>query len=224
VDGVRRARVLGLTAAALLTVPVAALPLLTTSTGALTPGQPPLPAVAAEQAAGPYALRTLVLEPSGERTDDVDGVSSAGSGVDTIRVDLVGAEPEPARILRDRTTELTVNGGDPAEVAVVDALLEGVDVDEVGEQVRDAGAGYVLLRAGEDHPLAAAVDRVTGLTRVSSPAGQVLWRLTEGQPGRLRLVGADGTVVSRVDVSGPHARSRGTVDVPQGAELVVAEG
>ncbi|WP_134772671.1 hypothetical protein [Ornithinimicrobium flavum] len=212
-------------------------PLFTTSTGALTPGESAVPAVAAEQARGPYALRTLVLEPTGVSADGggvTDGADGAGGSdvADTIRVDLLAAEPEPARILRDRTAELWVPetaglpdpGSERAEVAVVEALLEDAEADQVGERLLATGAGYVLLRAGEDHPLARVVDRVAGLTRVSSPPGQVLWRVTEGQPGRLRLLDAGGTAVGRVDVTGPHARSDAVLDLPQAVDLVVAEG
>ena len=219
--GAGRRRTLNLAAAALLTVPVAATALLTASTGSLAPGERTLPAVAAEQARGPYALRTLVLEPAGGPTDGDDAVGSLGG---TFRVDLVGAEPEPAAILRDRTTELTSPGPGAPEVTTVGSLLEGADADEVGREVTALGAGYVLLRADEDHPAAGVVDRVTGLTRVSSPAGEVLWRVTDGEPGRLRLVGADGAPLGRLDATGPHAQTRGTLDVPAGTELVVAEG
>lgn len=210
-----RGRVAGLLAAVVvLTVPVAALGVVGAfdpPTDSLSLGEPALPAVAAEQARGPYALRTLVLEPS-----------PAADGV--VLVDLVGAEPDPARIVRDRTTELHTADTDGPAVAAVDALLDGADADEVGAAVTELGAGYVLLRAGEDDPAAGAVDRVTGLTRVSSPAGQVLWRVAEDNPGRLRLVDAEGVAVDRVDADGPHARTATRVDVPEGTELLVAEG
>lgn len=212
--GRRRRRTGGLLAAAALTVPVAAVGgtgLLLHPPDSLRLGVATLPAVAAEQARGPYALRTLVLQPS----TTTDG---------TILVDLVGAEPEPARILRDRTGELAAQDPATAAVTVVEGLLEGGDADEAGRAMTELGAGYVLLRTGEEHPATAAVDRVTGLTRVSSPPEQVLWRVTDGQPGRLRLVDQEGEALGRVDVTGPHARTTAEVDVPEGASLVVAEG
>ena len=67
---------------------------------------------------GPGALRTLVLEPVA--ADPVaEGAAEGGS----VRVDLLGAEPEPARIQRDRAGELAVAVPEPGrleEAAAVD--------------------------------------------------------------------------------------------------------
>ena len=182
-------------------------------TGGLTPGAHPLPAVAVEQSRGPGAQRTLVLDPD-------HGPSAQ------VRVDLVGPEPEPTRILRDRTTELDgpTTDGEPV-VAVTSTLVDAAAPDAVGSAVTALGAGHVLLRAADDHPLARRVDRVSGLTRVSSPPGQVLWRVAEGEPGRLHVVDAEGGVVERLDATGPHAQTQVRLtDVPAGGGLVVVEG
>ncbi|MFK5582329.1 glycosyltransferase [Serinicoccus sp. LYQ131] len=185
-----------------------------TGTSGLQPAREPLPAVAAEQASGPGALRTLVLEPgSGEREQQ-------------LVVDLRAEEPEPARILRDRAAELAT--GIPPRDAVettAQTLTGGAAGAEVSEQLVDLGVGYVLLEADEDHPVAVDLDRVDGLTRVSSPPGSVLWRMAENDPARVRVLDEDGDPSARVDVLGPHASARGTVaDVPDGATLAVAEG
>lgn len=234
-------------AAGLVLVPPSALALWPVTPWAaeieLRSGTDPLPAVAAEQARGPAALRTLVLEPVGP------------GPAEGLRVDLLGAEPEPAWILRDRTADLSAAPSDegpadgPLEPAVdaVRALVDGADAEEVGRSLVDLGVGYVLLRGADADPpeaadagaretadadvpetaaaLVARVDRVAGLTRVSSPPDQVLWRMAQGEPARVRLVGPDGAVLDRVPVSGPHARvDARLVEVPEGAVLQVAEG
>lgn len=205
----------GRVAAVAVLLPLAALvvtPLLPSRGPAtLTLGADPLPAVAAEQARGPSALRTLVLEP---------GEGSA------VRVDLLGAEPEPGRVLRDRTDELDGPAVDPAPaVDVVTGLVQGGPPDEVGASVSALGVGYVLLRTDGEHPLVHQVDRVSGLARVSSPPDLVLWRVTGQDGGRIRLVDEQGVVLRPVEVEGPHARARVDLEgVPAGASLVVAEG
>ena len=179
---------------------------------ALQPATDPLPAVAAEQARGPAALRTVALDATAD-----------GSGV---LVDLQGAEPEPARILRDRTIELVGTSAEtgPVEEAVSE-LVAGAGPDEVSRALVDLGVGYVELRAGEDHPVASDLDRVSGLTRVSSPAGSVLWRMAEGDPARTRVVGPDGATIDRIDATGPHGAAQADLTgLPEGSRLAVAEG
>ena len=95
--------------------------------------------------------------------------------ITAVRVDLLGSEPEPARILRDRTTDLVTPAQEQDEVlGAAEALVSGASPEEAGEAMTDVGAGYLLLQASADHPLAAQIDRVNGLTRVSGPPDQVL--------------------------------------------------
>lgn len=226
---------LGAAAAVLVALPLAALTVVPLLPGgspggspswSLRPAPAALPAVAGEQAAGPTAVRTLVLRPGG---DDVAWGDASGGTVTgpapVVVVDLVGSEPEPGRILRDRTGELSADGTDEAALEAVRELVADADPQDVSYAVRDLGVGYVLLESGEEHPLATRVDRVTGLVRVSSPPDQVLWRLAAGEPGRLHLRDADGDVLRQVDVHGPHSRtSVALTDVPEGAWLTAAEG
>ncbi|RIK16765.1 MAG: hypothetical protein DCC50_03980 [Acidobacteria bacterium] len=97
--------------------------------------------------------------------------------------------------------------------------------DEVLGQLEELGVGYLLVQAPDGDGLVQQVERLPGLTRVSSPEGQVLWRITDNDAARVRVLADDGQLVSRVDATGPHGAAHGTVrDVPEGAVLQVAEG
>ena len=184
------------------------------SPDALAVAADPLPAVAAEQGRGAAALRTLVLEPAGP---DLAG---------PVLVDLLGGEPEPSRILRDRTTSLVPAPEGRAEVVrAAELLVSGATPAEVATAVTDLGAGYLLLHASADHPLAGQIDRVSGLTRVSSPADQVLWRRADADAARVRVLDTDGDQVGRLTVTGPHGRAEGDLSGLSGdIALDVAEG
>ncbi|WP_151524422.1 glycosyltransferase [Serinicoccus kebangsaanensis] len=176
---------------------------------ALELAQDPVPAVAAEQARGPAAVRTLLLRPQG----------------DALLVDLQGAEPEPSRVLRDRTAELAAGVPVPGPVEqTVAALVGGASADDAAQSLLDLGVGYVLLEADDAHPAADDLDRVSGLIRVSSPEGSVLWRMVDGEPARTTVVAADGSTVQVLPATGPHGAASGTVEVPPGAALRVSEG
>ncbi|ANS78427.1 Glycosyl transferase, family 2 [Serinicoccus hydrothermalis] len=220
------ARALGMGAAALVVAAPVAVAAGAAVAGRVDPGltvaADPLPPVASEQARGPAAVRTLLLEP------EQDG----------LLVDLQGAEPEPTRILRDRTVDLA--RGVPEQTVVeqaVSALVGGASADQAQGELLDLGVGYVQLAAADTHPVVDDLDRVSGLTRVSSPQDTVLWRMVEGDPARTRVVedgvidGAgdgggdgDGGTVAVLPATGPHGQARGTVEVPEPASLRVAEG
>ncbi|MFC6422035.1 glycosyltransferase [Ornithinimicrobium tianjinense] len=189
---------------------------LLTGVGTLQRAIDPLPAVAAEQARGPAAQRTLILQPA----------TTTGSGTLALDVDLLGAEPEPARILRDRARDLAVAvPGSPQVVDAVAALAGQGTPEEAAARLRGLGAAYVLLRSDDSHPVASLVDGLPGLTRVSSPPEQVLWRVAQPQVARVAAVGPDGQALHRLPVVGAHAAARGTLEsLPEGARLVVAEG
>lgn len=186
----------------------------------VTAAEPVLPAVAADQARSPTALRTLVLDP------EAQGQSPGEGSPYRLTADLVGAEPEPARILRDRAGDLARDVDRTPRLLDTVAAITGQDIPAAAAAgLADLGVGFVHARAGDDHPLVPVVDRVPGLARVSSPAGEVLWRLADQQAGRFRVLGPDGEVRDRLRVTGPHAAAEGPLtDVPEGSLLAVAEG
>src|SRR5690606_25979002 len=102
-------------------------------------------------------------------------------------------------------------------------------VSDGGEQavagLLELAAGYDPVAADEDHPLVARVDALPGLTRVGGPQDQVLWRMSDNEAARVRVLDADGDLVSRVPSEGPHGTAAGRVeDAPEGSTLHVAEG
>ena len=218
--------VVGATAVAVL------LPLVLAGAGAwgLVTGRPaelaatvdPLPAVAAEQGRGPSGVRILQLHPAED---------AAGADV-SLTADLVGAEPEPARILRDRARELVApTATTAASAASVQDAATGLSVGSAGPRTVQAlqrlGVGFVQVSpVGEsDSALVARIDRVPGLARVSSPEGEALWRISGLEATRLPVLDADGQVLGRLPVTGPHSAAAGVLqDLPDGATLRVAEG
>lgn len=181
----------------------------------------PLPAVAAEQSRGPAALRTLVLDPTGE--PQAEGPDATRRSV---VVDLLGAEPEPARVLRDRAGELAAGAPTRGALEAAAGSVTGDgDPEAAVAALEELAVGYVLVRAAADHPLVSQVDSLPGLSRVSSPEGQVLWRMTDNDAARVRVLDAEGQTLQRLDVTGPHGAASGTVeDLPEGSALTVAEG
>lgn len=189
----------------------------------LQPATDPLPAVASEQARGPASQRTLVLVPTGGATATEPGTDQT---VVSVMADLRGVEPEPARILRDRARDLVVGVPEPGEVEETVAAIVGQgSPDAVEGLLEDLGVGYLLVEAPETDGLVQQVDRLPGLTRVSSPEGQVLWRMIDNDAARVRVLGADGQLLVRPGVTGPHGATHAVAqDLPDGASLDVAEG
>lgn len=192
--------------------------------GALRPGIDTLqvatattvPAVAVEQARGSDANRMVVLTPSAEHLD----------------VEVVGAEP--ASVVRAVAPRAWPT--DPGVIDLVHALASGQTPAESspGAALADLGVGFVSLRAAGTDPLVRVLDATSGLTRLGSTDGQILWRvLTRASatnpgeavnPSRVRLTSADGKPISGVPVSGPHAQLTASLAAgPDGRRLVVAE-
>lgn len=191
----------------------------------LAPADDPLPAVAGEQARGPSAQRTLVLSPVGPGDAPAPGAPGAPVTTHRLTADLVGAEPEPARVLRDLARDL-VAGADPAAVSdLVETVVGGGTPQDAATRLSLLGVGFVQLGAPDTDPVAALVDRLPGLTRVSSPEDEVLWRVADPPVARVTVRAADGELLERLPSTGPHGAAAGRVDaVPDGARLVVAEG
>src|SRR5215218_5606622 len=194
---------------------------------------PALPAVAADAASGPDAVRTLVLQ--------------VKPGAATYR--LQGAEPEdwtrnvPGRDAGDRAA------ADVVPAAVAGLLAEGVSPpsgrDDVaapsgakGQQDEDPVAalrrlavGFVLVGEPVPTDTAARLDSLGGLTRIGAPRGARLWRVgtasataLDPAAARVQLLDAKGATVAAVPVAGPHAAVDTTVAAgPAGRRLVLSE-
>lgn len=212
-----------------------------TGTGpALQVAQPAHPAVVTEQAGGPEAIRLLELQPQ----------------ADLVRYQLIGAEPgswvrDRAREISPVTS--AAPGPGEAQLEAVTRLLLGhqevADPDEaagegtaetapgepttVQERLHDLAIGYVGLRVPVEHALADELDAVPGLTRLGGSTELLMWRvaaLGEGEdlhpPARVRVLDAEGSPLSAVPVTGPHAGvdPHRLTQVPAGATLVISQG
>ncbi len=173
---------------------------------ALAPWSDPRPAVAVEQAAGAFATRTLFVEP---------GDSGAGYR-------FVGRED--AELVR------TLPGKPGADAAVAGDVTGLLGAVPGSDRLVGATAADLLAVRGEQVPeVVRRLDATDGLQRISPRAGWQLWRLSPTgdraeslvAPPRLRIETAGETRL--VVTVGSHAATRTTVDVPEGARLVVAE-
>ncbi len=187
----------------------------------LTVAAPVLPAVVAEQASGPAAVRLLDLTPQGPPESYA------------VRYDLLGAEPDPW--VRDRVREAVLAhppGEDAAVRDLVDAETAGAAVDGPAavRALADLAVGYVAVAATADHPLVSRLDAVPGLTRISAPQGDALWRVVpadEGTvgPARARVLDDSGVAATVLEVEGPHGVMDTTVPPSaRGGTLVLSEG
>ncbi len=176
----------------------------------------PLPAVVAEQGAGPDRVRIITLVPDVAEPDETD--------VFGVEYDLSGTSPPPW--LRDRTRDLKGNnvGGTEVEEAVT-ALLDTSDaavLDPVPLEraLADLAVAYIAVEAAQGHPLVAQLDQSPNLTRVSSARDTALWRV-DGQTTASR-VWTQGPQGQRqgVDVSGSGAGTRGMVPAEAAAVAV----
>ena len=128
-----------------------------------------LPAVAVDQAASPYATRTLVL--------------AARSGVAGYR--LVGAE------VGDAAVTLPVPDAEPMVAQVTQTLLDtSGDVQATGatDALRRLGIGFVVVAVPVPAAVEQQLDITSGLTRLGQSGGYALWRVEptvtskQGQP------------------------------------------
>ncbi|MFI7588398.1 glycosyltransferase [Spongisporangium articulatum] len=180
-----------------------------------------MPAVAAAEAEGPAATRTLVLSVRAAKAGAPQQVSWSllRDGGPRLGVDSAAAAALPARQQAAQ---------DPRVLALISGLLSDGAADQ-RDGLADAGIGSVLLLRGSTSEATLALDTAPGLVRVARTRGAVLWRVEmDGAPGgptrpaRARIVGADGEVQQTL------ASRRESVDaqVPAGASgrlLVLAE-
>jgi hypothetical protein len=182
---------------------------------ALRPQTGAVPAVVADQAAGPLAARMLVL---------------AGDGT-PVRYRVVGREPGPVvRPLPASTPS------DPALQAAVQATVTAApsaDANLARTRLADLGIGFVALEGRPDPDRLLRLDSTAGLIRLGDQRDVMLWRVLPRQgaaagatvpSARVRLQTPQGRLLQAVDVSGDHART--AVRLPAGGAgrlLVVAE-
>jgi GT2 family glycosyltransferase len=152
-----------------------------------------IPAVAAEQADGPWGARYLYLTREG----------------DTIGYRLVGAEP--GTVVRDLPTPVVVP--DPLLAAAVRRAVGDTDAtspDAARKALADLGVGFVGFHGASTEPLVTQLDATAGMIRLSNNHSQILWRVARENtagPSRLRLVGVKGEPVASIPVTGDHART-----------------
>jgi len=176
-----------------------------------------LPAVAAAEAAGPGAGRTLTLQVDGDHvrwTLYRRGGPRFGDDATARRLDEAGAAD--SRVV----------------LPVVSALLAPAGRDQRGP-LADLGVGTVALVAPVDETAEQALDAAPGLVRVSSPgsAGSALWRVdpapdnqASSRAARVRVIDPDG--VTRAVL--PSRPGQAGVDAvvgpgPAGRRVVLAE-
>lgn len=121
--------------------------------------------------------------------------------------------------LGDAETGPPYESFDALDVAVAD-LVSGRGGDEA-QVLADHAVRYLLVAAPVDEDLVATIDAVPGLRRLSTNDGAGLWLLSQSA-SRLRLVGADGAMLSELP-SGPEGASAMVPDGPEGRRAVLAE-
>ncbi|MCE0534879.1 glycosyltransferase [Kineosporia rhizophila] len=181
-----------------------------------------LPAVAAAEADGPAATRTLAIQPA----------------ANSVRWTLY--RTGGPQIGQESAASLTPSalaaraGGDEPVLKAIGALLSGSDEDQ-RERFADLDVGSVLLLTGRpadpeaSEAALAALDVAPGLVRVSNSGGKVLWRVelapgaaaesgTEDdeaaptRPARVRLLSSEGELITTV----PAPSVNFTAQIPSG--------
>ncbi|WP_338748288.1 glycosyltransferase [Janibacter alittae] len=168
----------------------------------------PRPLVAIAGAEGPTATRTLVVDPREEQL--------------TYR--LLGSEP--GDLVRDLPHQLSPVAGEEQVAAAVARSLghgegERAPADVLAEQ---AVATLVVLNATEAE--GRLLDASPGLSRLGSSAGNVTWAVrspvTDGSTSSRVRVTSEGSSAP-VEGTGAHADTDGSVPVPRGQHLSIAE-
>jgi GT2 family glycosyltransferase len=182
---------------------------------ALTRQRPAMPAVAADQAHGPWGNRLLEM------------IRDGG----TIGYRLLGAEP--GQVVRDLPgTEV---GPDPLLAAAVKSTAGGTELTAkvAHDALADLGVGFVAFHGASTDPLVTQLDATAGMARLSNNRGVILWRVLPRAnavaSSRLRLVDPGGAPLASVEVTADHGRTDvgvgpAAAGSPEGGRrLVVAE-
>ncbi|MFC6008230.1 glycosyltransferase family 2 protein [Angustibacter luteus] len=170
-----------------------------------------LPAVAADAAYGPLAVRTLVL--------------AAEDGQITYRLD--GGEPGAvARDVRARAGADERATADP--VRPVAAALANPDTALPGPgtvaSLRQLAVGFLLVRDPAPAQLTERLDATAGLARIGRSTDGQLYRVGSGgldSTARAQLVSAAGASLAAVPTSGPHAAVDTTIPAGRAGRLLV---
>lgn len=166
------------------------------------------PLVATAAAEGPMASRTLVVESTDE------GLSYR----------LVG--DEPGDLVRDLPlTHPPVPGEEEVAGAVAQVLGQGEGERDPADVLADHAVSHLVLVQPQESDRR-LVDTSPGLGRLGSSDGTTTWAVrspvTDGStPSRARVVTGDSSVP--LTGVGSHADTDGSVDVPAGEQLVIAE-
>lgn len=175
----------------------------------LRPARDARPAVAADQARGPAAGRSIVIDISrGEATYAV-----------------LGREPAaPAPELDSRSVVIP---GIEAAVGSLTGSSGATDAAAVRE-LATWGVGFVVVRPPVPASVEHRLDATQFLSRIGDYGQAKVWRVEPEAagtgltaPGRLLLTSPTGDKV--VPVTGQNAATRTTVDAPPGARLVVGQ-
>lgn len=173
-----------------------------------------LPAVAAAEAQGPAATRTLVLRLTPK---DVRW-SLYRAGGPRLGQDSAASLASPSSTGRAGNPLLPVIGG----------LLSNTGADQ-RSRLADLDIGSILLLAPATEAAVGSLDSTPGLVQVATPNGGVLWRVElDGvgggttRPARVRVLSVDGRVVDTLPSRGTEVRAR-LKSGPAGRQLVLSE-
>jgi hypothetical protein len=192
-----------------------------------------LPAIAAQEARGAAALRTLVLDTGGSGTTG-DSDTTRGSGGATngnsVRWSLLATRGPVAGLDSAAAAQTRLRASDPdgaLVVPVIGALLSDSGRD-VRPELTELGVGSVLALGPVADATVLALDAAPGLARVAtSSRHDLLWRVQldgagPSRPSRVRLTDAAGQPVAALPSRGPLVDAEVAAG-PPGRLLVLAE-
>lgn len=183
--------------------------------------EPAVSPIVAEQINSSDAARYLQLTPSGPQDAYVVGYGLQGQETGPWLRDRVGESLE-AQAANDANLQSRV--GDLVD-AQADAIASGTLSNGA---LADLAVGFISVKAEQDHPLVVQLDQIEGLTRITAPPGEVLWRVVANADipaaARARVFDASGAELAPLAITGGHSEVAQT-DLPtSAATVVVSEG